>query len=176
MINTKLKNTIYKEFIRYWIYVGFLTLFFFTFSIYRRLILREYAIDYYSFGFNIFESLILAKIILLGQTLHLGEKYSNKPLIIPTLYKTFIFTLFVLAFTIMETFVMGFLHDQSASTTFQKFLTTGIDEIQARIVIMLFFFSFFFAFLELDRILGGNKLFNFFFKQKDASLKKKDEG
>lgn len=170
-MNSDLKQRIYEEFVRYWIYTAFLTLFFLAFSIYRELIVGENPVDYFRFGYDLFQSMILAKIILIGQTFHLGEKYSNRPLIIPTVYKTLVFTFFVLTFMILESFVMGFVHGKNMHLIFQKLIDSDINEILAKILIMLFFFAFFFAFLELDRYLGGSKLLNLFFNKKSANDK-----
>ena len=156
-----------REMKRYFLYVLFLTIFFCAFSTYKRLILGMYAIDYIHYGYSFFESLILAKIILLGQMFGLGERFHDKPLIYPTLYKTIVFSFFVMIFSVLERFVTGFIKGNSAFEVFQEVMSKGLDEILASVLIMFYMFILFFAFLEISRVLGKDKLFNLFFKKRD---------
>jgi len=39
----------------------------------------------------VLEALVLAKVILIGDVLRLGRRFEDKPLIVPTLYKTVVF-------------------------------------------------------------------------------------
>lgn len=164
-----LKQKFSREMTRYCMYTAFFTLFFCAFSTYRRLILGEYAISYIHFGYSFVESLILAKVILIGEMFGLGERFSNKPLIIPTLYKTLVFTLFVLAFGIFEHFFMGFITGKNMTIVYQELIDKGIDEILMRMLVMFFVFILFFAFLEIGQVLGDNKLFNLFLRGKDKN-------
>lgn len=161
----KLKEKIITEMWRYIAYSVFLTLLFSAFSTYRRLILGEYAISYIHYGYSIFEALILAKIILIGQSFGLGKRFDDKSLIIPTLYKTIVFTLFVLAFTVLEHFVVGHLTGKSSAEVYQEFVDKGIYETFARVYLMFFVFILLFAFFEIGRVLGENKLFKLFFQR-----------
>jgi hypothetical protein len=160
-----IKQKIKKETQLFFLYTLFLTLCLCAFTTYRRLVLGEYAISYTHYGFSVIEALILAKVILIGQSLGIGKRFEDKPLIIPTLYKTFIFSFFVLIFSVLEHFIIGFIHGKDIAKIYQEFVTTGLREILARILIMFFAFVFFFAFLETAEVLGEKKLFNLFFKQ-----------
>ena len=163
LIKQKLKHELHL----YIFYTLFLFVFFCAFNLYRRLILMEYPISQLHYGYAFIESLILAKIILLGQTFGLGERFDNKPLIIPTVYKTIVFTLFVMAFGVLEHFLMGFVHHESAKVLYHKLFERGIYEILARDLVMLFVFILFFALLEIDRVMGEGKLFALFFRERE---------
>lgn len=161
-----LKEKIVDDLYRYVAYSLFFALFFSAFTLYRMLVLEPYQIGALHYGYNIVEALILAKILMLGQMLGLGEHYKNRPLIIPTLYKTVVFTLFVFLFSILEHFVVGFLRGRNSAEIYQELTDHGIYEILARTLIMVFVFFLFFAFQETGRVMGENKLFNLFFKGK----------
>ncbi len=165
---TPFQHRFATEMKRYFLYVVFLTIFFCAFSAYKRLILGMYAIDYINYSYNFVESLILAKLILLGQMFGLGERFHDKPLIYPTLYKTIVFTFFVLGFSILERFVTGIIKGKTSFDVYQEVMDKGLDEILASILIMFYMFILFFAFLEIGRVLGGNKLFNLFFKDRSS--------
>lgn len=160
------KQKILHEMTLYIFYTLFLTIFLCAFSTYKKLILGEYAISYIHYGYSFVESLILAKVILLGQTLKLGERFSGRPLIVPTLYKTVIFSIFALFFKIFELFFIGLLEKKQLSQLYQEFLSRGLYEIAAEIFIMFFVFVIFFAFLEIGRVMGEKNLFNLFFSKK----------
>lgn len=159
------KQRLLKEMYRYLTYTAFFTLFFWAFLGYRRLILGEYAISYVHYGYCVFEAMVLSKIIILGQMLGLGTRYDDRSLAIPTAYKTIVFMIFVLILSVFEAFFMGYLHGKNASAVFQRLLSHGLDEILARLLVMSFLFVLFFAFLETSRVLGGNRLFEMFFRR-----------
>lgn len=154
-------------------YVLFLTLFFSTFSFYRRLILQQYDLGYLYYGYNLAESFILAKIILIGQHLRLGERFLDKPLIIPVIYKTLVFCLFVIVFNLLEHIVIGFFLGHSFSSILQEVYNQGIDEILAKLYINVVVFFLFFAFLELGRFIGEDRLFDLFFRRRNTQSHEK---
>ena len=104
-----LKQTILHELIRYWLIVLYMAIFFGAFASYRRLLLAHYGISYEDYGIAVIRALVLAKVVLVAETLRLGRGYEEKPLIVPTLYKTFLFTVCVAVFDIAEGLVRGFM-------------------------------------------------------------------
>lgn len=167
MDKIQLKQKFIHELRVFLFYFIFLTLFFWTFTMYRHLILKEFQISYIHYSYNFIEALVLSKMIILGQSLKLGERYSDRKLIIPTLYKTVIFSIFVLIFTILEEFVVGFIKGHSFTAIYHTFSEIGIYEISARVLVMFFVFVLLFAFLEIDRIMGGDNLINLFMRERN---------
>src|SRR5450755_1460457 len=90
-----LKERALSETRKYVGYTIYLAMVFAAFSNYRRLVLSEYEIAYLNYGYSLIEAMILAKVILIGEALKLGERRADEPLIIPTLYKAFMFGLLV---------------------------------------------------------------------------------
>lgn len=167
MINHNLKQRMLHELKVYWVYVAFFSLFFCAFTWYRLLILDEYAHGYVRFSYNVFQAMILSKIIMLGQAFGLGnERFADKPLIVPTLYRTVLFTFLVLVMTVLEHFLIGYFHGKSFATVTQTLLESGIYEILSRLLVMFFVFVLFFAFLEIDKVVGEEKLIDLFFKKR----------
>ena len=89
------------------VYVIYLALVFAAFTHYRRLILADVGLVYTNYGVALIEALIFAKVIMIGDVLRLGRMLENKPLILPTLIKTVLFTIFVGLFTLLEHAVQG---------------------------------------------------------------------
>lgn len=162
------KKKIIHEFHLYLLYTLFLTIVFIAFSTYRRLLLGEAPFNSIHIGYNILESLILAKIILLGQGFGLGEKFRNRPLIYPTMYKAIVFIFFVFIFSIMEHFIVGFFTSGVMENLYKSFKEKELYSILDKLIILFFVFVLFFAIVEANRALGEGKLFNLFFKGEDS--------
>ena len=97
------------ELIRYWLIVLYMAIFFGAFASYRRLLLAHHGISYEDYGIALIRALVLGKVVLVAVTFRLGGGYGEKPLIVPTLYKTLLFTLCVAIFDVAEGLVRGFL-------------------------------------------------------------------
>ena len=86
------------------------------FRIYR-LLARDEPLSSFVFGYGLLEALVLAKVLMVGDLLHLGERWGQRhaegPLIIPTLQKTLLFSLLVLVFTLLEHVVGGLIHHEN---------------------------------------------------------------
>ncbi len=144
----------------------FLILFSFGLTAYRRLLLGQYPVELDQNGYGVVESLILAKLIVIGEHFKLGDRFRDKPLAIPTLYKTAVFSIFVLLFSILEHFVVGALHGKPLHMLYEELITQGWEEIGCKVLVQFFAFILLFAFIETGRVLGEDKLFNLFFRKR----------
>jgi hypothetical protein len=140
-----------------------------SFATYRRLLLAEYQIAFFRYGYSAIEAFVLAKVIVLGRLLGLGERFRGRPLIVPTLYKTVSFSVLVLAFSILEHLIVGLLHGDGPTKVLEDVMNKGIWEILAQVMVLFIALLPLFAVWETDRVLGEGKLFDLFFKQR-ASL------
>lgn len=163
--NSTIKQKISHELKEFVIIFLYLALVIGAFNIYRWLLMAEYHVGYFVYGYGLVEALILAKVILIGKSLGIGEGFSNKPLIFPTLYKTMLFALCVLVFSILEHLITGFLHRQNLAGIFQEVVSSRYETI-ARILMMFVAFIPFFAFGEAMRVLGEVKIFDLFFRSR----------
>ena len=136
----------------------YLALFFCAFTTYRMLVMKEMGLSYFHYGFALIKALVLAKVILLGKYVRLVKVFDNRPLIIPTFYKVILFSLFALAFEILEHAIGGVLHGKGITEGFQEIISTGRDELLSRTLVVLSAFVPFFAFGEVGRVLGEGKL------------------
>ncbi|HEX8896119.1 MAG TPA: hypothetical protein VF783_22550 [Terriglobales bacterium] len=75
--------------------------------VHRSEILAEHHIDYKLHGFALINALALAKVMLTAQHLRLGDRFIDAPLIYQTLLKSFLFTVVLACFKIVEDFVVG---------------------------------------------------------------------
>jgi len=84
----------------------FLTIYFAAFfgslTTYKRLVLANHNISFAEYGISLIDALILAKVILIGAAFRVGSRFNDRPLIIPALYKTFCFSIIVLALSLAD--------------------------------------------------------------------------
>lgn len=168
------KQRIRAEMISYWITVLYLTLYFGVFYNYRRLILARYEISYLNYGVSLIEALVLAKVILIGDLLRLGRGMENKPLIVPTLTRSVVFTIFVAVFKFMEYTVKGLIRHEGWTGGLQQFTGKAKYEFFASALVVFFTFIPFFAFKEMNRVIGKGKVWQLFFSahmSTESSLK-----
>gem|GEM_PF-365712 len=160
------KQKFTHELVRYFVNVVYLAVFFGAFAWYRRFILYQYQITYLNYGTAIIEALVLAKVIWIGELIGLDHGQENKPLIYPTIYKAFVFTLFVGLFAVIEHMVGGFIRGIGVSGGLAELWRQGKYELLARCIVTFLAFIPFFAFRELAKVLGEGKLRKLFFKDK----------
>jgi hypothetical protein len=163
------KQKFIAEMIEYGLMVVYLACFFGVFTWYRRFILAAYAISYMHYGVSLLEALVLAKVILIGEVLRLGRRLDDKPLMVPTLYKALVFSLWVGVFGVLEHIIGGLLRKQGLAGGVEELMRTGKYELLARCLVMFVAFIPFFAFKELERVLGEGKIRTLFFRGRAAT-------
>jgi hypothetical protein len=161
-----LKKKIFHEMVEYWIIVLYLILIFAVFMQYQRFVLAAQDITYTNYGVAVIEALILAKVIMIGEVLHLGRHLEQKPLIYSTLLKTIAFSLFVVAFILIEQVIKGLWKGKGLTAGLVEFVGKGPYELLAGFLVIFVAFVPFFAFRELGRVLGEGKIWALFFRRR----------
>jgi hypothetical protein len=148
---------------------AYLAVFFSVFKLYKRLVLDEYQVAFVTYGYIILQSLALAKIILTGEMLRLGERfYHDKPLIVPTLYKTVMFCAFAWVFDLVEHFVVGTARGKTIGEVGQEIAEKGWAHMLASTLVIFVAFIPFFGFRELDRVVGEGKVRQLFLGRRET--------
>jgi len=158
------KERIFHEMVEYWISVIYLTLVFAAFTQYRRFLLAHYDIAYTNYWVAVIEALILAKVIMIGAVVRLGRGLEQKPLIYPTLYKAVVFSLFVIAFTVVEHAVKGLWSGKGLTGGVVELYRERFHELLAGTVVIFVALIPFFGVKELGRVLGEDKIRALFFR------------
>jgi hypothetical protein len=160
------KERIFHELVEYWISVMYLSLVFAAFTQYRRFVLAAHDIVYTNYWVAVIEALILAKVIMIGAVVRLGRGLEDKPLIYPTLYKTVVFSLFVIAFTVVEHAVKGLWSGKGFTGGVVELYREGFDELLAGSLVIFVALIPFFGVKELGRVLGEEKIRALFFRSR----------
>lgn len=161
-----LKQKFLRVFKSYWINVFYISIFFSVFTDYRRLILAHYGINYGAYGISLIKGLVLAKVILIAEHLHIGQGFEDRPLIIPTVYKTLLFTCCVIILGSLEALIRMYLQAGKIAPSFDRFIEHFSYEWFAGTLIVFIFFIPFFGIRELSRVLGEGKISGLFFNRK----------
>jgi hypothetical protein len=145
----------------------YLALFFVVLRTYTHWILLERQISYVAYSLTLLKALALAKIILTGETLGLGERFHDRPLIIPTLYNTLVFSILALAFEVVEHLILGKIHGESLGEVFLEISEKGWLHLVGMSLVVFVAFLPFFAFRAMERAIGEGKLTDLFFKTRE---------
>jgi hypothetical protein len=131
-------------------------------STYTMLVLRRYEVSYWTYGTAIINALIVAKIILIGRMAHLGRQFEARPLYQSVLYKSLAFGLLLFVFHVVEEVIKRLVHHHSVAGVIRDIDT---DQMMARTIIVICAFVPLFAWTELRRVMGEDKLHALFFKR-----------
>ena len=94
---------------------------------------RPKALAFAPWGIAIVKAVVLAKFVLLGRAMKIGERYSTRPLIWPTLHKAFAFLVLLVVLTIIEEVVVGLFHHQSIAASLGELFGARLDETARRL-------------------------------------------
>jgi hypothetical protein len=134
-------------------------------------VLHTEGIEFAPWGVAIVKALVLAKFILIGDAMKIGERHTG-PLIWPTLHKAFGFLLLLVILTIIEEAVVGLFHHRSIAASLGDLVGARLDETLAGYLIMLLVLIPYFAFQVLDDALGKGRLVRMFFIEREPMTPK----
>lgn len=160
-----LKERALHELKTYWVITLYLWLFLGSFAAYRKLILAETGVTYVHYGVALVEALVIAKVVMIGRIFGFSRRFEAGPLILPVLYKSALFALLVMGFSVVEHLAEGWFHHQGAFDGLREIARIGADEIAARMLTLGVAFIPFFGFWELGRVLGMRELADMFFSR-----------
>lgn len=131
-------------------------------------ILQAHGIAFAPFGFAAVKAVICAKFMSVGHALHMGERYKNRALIWPTLYRSFVFLMLLLVLSAMEEIITGIIHRQTLTESISNFGGGTLDQLVATSIVVLLILIPFFAFRTLGEIVGEDNLVRVFFHGRAA--------
>jgi hypothetical protein len=130
-------------------------------------VLHSHGIEFAFWGVAAVKAVVLAKFMLIGNALKIGEHHITRPLIWPTLHKAFGFLVLLIIMTTIEQAVVGLVHHQSIASSLGELVGPRLEETIAGAVIMLLVLVPFFAFRVLSDALGEGRLVRMFFVQRE---------
>jgi hypothetical protein len=138
-------------------------------SLEKTALLHAEGIDYAAWGGAAVKALVLAKFMLVGHALRLGERYRHKPLIWPTLHMGLMFLVLLLVLTTIEETVVGLIKHRP----FLEALTHVAGPIPfvalGNLLLMFLILLPYCAFRSLGAVIGEGKLVRLFFVSRDVA-------
>jgi hypothetical protein len=124
-------------------------------------VLHTEGVEFAPWGVAIVKAAVLAKFMLLGHALKIGERYTGA-LIWPTLHKAFGFLLLLVILTIIEEIAVGLFHHRSIAASLGDLVGARLEETLAGYLVMLLVLIPYFAFRVLGEVLGEGRLVRMF--------------
>ncbi len=132
-------------------------------------VLHDYGIGSAIWGIAIVKAAVLAKFMLIGHAMKIGERHSSRPLIWPTLHKALAFLVLLIVLTIIEEVVVGLFHHQTVGASLNELFGAKLDETLAGIFILFLVLIPYFAFRVLGDALGESRLVRMFFVERESA-------
>ena len=125
-------------------------------------VLHGAGVSFVPWGIAIVKALVLAKFMLIGRAM-IGERFNDRPLIWPTLHKSFAFLVLLIVLTVIEEVVVGLFHQQSVAASLGELTGAKLYETIAGYIIMLLVLIPYIAWGVLDEAFGEGRLTRMFF-------------
>jgi hypothetical protein len=122
----------------------------------------------YRIWFTLINALVLGKVILLAQDLHVGEQLKVNQLVLSILFKSAVYAVLLLCFNVIEEVIIGVLHGKTIVESVPGLGGGGLEGKLIVATIMFVFFIPFFAFTEIRRVLGKEKVRSFMLEKRSS--------
>ena len=132
-------------------------------TLHKTAVLRDVGVSYAPWGFAAIKALVLGKFMLIGHEIRLGERFNNRPLIYPTLYRSFVFLVFLLVLSGVEEAIAGAWHGQTVAASISAVVGARFFEILSSSFIMFLALLPYFAIRQLADTIGKGQLARLFF-------------
>src|SRR5215469_6654500 len=113
MRSHSLKNRVIHELKEFVVLAAYLYVAFGAIVLYKAGVMREAGVEWSPWGLALIKSLLVAKFMLTGRAIRIGQRFGDKPLIWQTVHRSLAFLCFVLALTVLEEVVTGLIHHES---------------------------------------------------------------
>lgn len=130
------------------------------FTLHESLVLAQHKIGFTHYGFAAINALILAKVMLLAEDLHLGHRLDKQRVIYSVVLKSLLFAGLFICFHVVEETIVGLLHGKAIVESIPSFGGDGGGLMRVAIlaVIMTFALMPYFAYTQIARAIGRDEL------------------
>lgn len=160
------KQKLLHELSDYGINFAYMGLFFSAIIFYRRQVLAQYDIELNDYFLGLIKAAIVAKVVMIAGFLSFMKCLDQRPLLYPVLFKGFTFTLWVMLFDLLEESVHGLIKHASLAELPALWVARMEPVWFASGIIVLLCFLPFFAFKELVRVEGRQKVTDLFLRDR----------
>ncbi len=159
---TRLKTGLLREARRFAFMFLYLWALFSVFALHESMIVAEDEVSYAAYGLAAVNAFILAKVMLVAESLNLARGFEARPLIVPILYKSVVLAILLVAFYLAEEVVIGLFEGKTVAESVPTFGSGSLGGLGSVGLLMAISLLPFFAFREVDRVLGPGVLRDLF--------------
>ena len=136
---------------------AYLWLVFLVFLVHEWIVLADHHIGFRFYGLAAINALVFSKIMLIAEGLGFAERLENRPLIVPTAYKSVLFSLLLVTAYILEEIVVGQFHGKGVAESFPALGGGGVTGTLCVTALLCIALVPFFAFREIARTVGESE-------------------
>jgi hypothetical protein len=111
---TSVKQKVVHEFEEFAIISLYLAFFFCALATYSMLLLDSFHVSYFAYGTAVINALVIAKVILIGEAVHVGTRFEKKALVYSAIWKALVFCLLAFGFHILEDLSRRSMHSRES--------------------------------------------------------------
>jgi hypothetical protein len=123
------------------------------------------SVEFAHLGYAAVKALVLAKFVLLGHWLHLGESRGTGRLIYSVIVQALALWILLILLSLLEQFIDGLVHGYSIAAAVSELRRNTLGRILAQSLILLLVLLPYVALRQLSAILGPGKLKQIFFRE-----------
>ena len=139
--------------------------------LYTDSVLREHGVTYEYWGFAAIKALLLAKFMLIGDTLHLDKSLKHKAMVYSVLLKSLVYLGFLILLSGIEELVVGLIHGRSAVHSVEEIANGSVLQFVASCFLLWLILIPVISIRQLDALLGEGVLYRAFFATEGPSAK-----
>lgn len=142
------------------------------FDIHKLVVLRTHHVKSLlsvTLGLDLLNAFVLGKMVLIGDNLHVAERFKDKALIYPVLFRSATFAVLLVCFDIVEEVVIGMLRGKTLAQSVPPLGGGGLEGT-ALVGVMVFVALIpLFAFTEVRRVLGDAEFHSLLFENRSKT-------
>lgn len=143
-----------------YLYVAFAAVIF-----YRDSVLQAQGIAFASYGFAFVKALVLAKFMVIGQAVRVGERIQGQRLVVNVLWRTTMFFLLLAGFSVVEEALVGEIHGRAARDAVHEMGGGNLRELAATAILLWLILLPYFVIRLIGERLGKGELRRMFFER-----------
>ncbi|HTR17294.1 MAG TPA: hypothetical protein VMI52_09700 [Acetobacteraceae bacterium] len=127
-------------------------------ALHESILRRQMGLGYQMQGFAAINALVLAKVMLVAEDLNLGGEMRGRALIYGVLWEAAMFAIVFIVFHVLEELVVGLLHGSTLAQSVPAIGGGGFIGLLTVAVILFVALIPYFAFRDITRVLGREKM------------------
>lgn len=164
-----LKEIARRELIRFVVLFLYLWAMFLLFELHQYVVLSTYHIPSESWSIGFFNALVLAKVMVVADEFRFNASLRSQPLSIPIVARSITFGILFIAVDVLEKIVLGLFHGRSIADSIPTYGGGGLVGRTVVGIIIAVSLIPYFAFEEVDIVLGRGRLGDLLFRRHSAS-------